>query len=283
MRRTALALNGLLATACAALLPAAASAEVTATRTLEETVTPAGSGPPLVIVKNVFGSVRVTAHDRATVEMTATETITGDLQADIDRARAEMALRTESEPGRVAFRVRRNDGDCECNRWNDGYVVRYDIEVRVPRHASVDLSTVNDGDVIVENVRGALEVSNVNGGVELHDVRGGGSVKTVNGTIEATFAQHPGAELAFKTVNGLIDVAFPADLSADLRLKTMNGDLYTDFDATPVATQPAERTRAGRGLVMRMERSPTLRVGAGGLVHSFETLNGDVYIRKGAR
>ena len=66
------------------------------------------AGQPLVvIVRNIMGSVRVTEHDSDRVEMHAVETIRGDLQADIARARAELQLRTESEPGRVAFRVRR--------------------------------------------------------------------------------------------------------------------------------------------------------------------------------
>src|SRR5690606_18395486 len=173
---------------------------------LEETVNVSG-GPPLVIVKNIVGDVRVVAHDGNAVEMTATETITGDLQADIDRARAEMELRTESEPGRVAFRVRRvgESGDCNCGRnWWQDYTVRYDIEVRVPRNAAVDLSTVNDGDVIVENVHGALEVSNVNGRVDLSGVRGAGTITTVNGTIDAAFDRAPADSLSFKTVNGEI-------------------------------------------------------------------------------
>jgi hypothetical protein len=83
----------------------AARADVTATRTLEDSVRVSGGRPPVVIFKNVFGSIRVTAHDRDTVDMTATETIHGDLQADIDRARAEVHLRTESEgrPSHSAF------------------------------------------------------------------------------------------------------------------------------------------------------------------------------------
>src|SRR5262249_23055681 len=85
---------------CAAALAAAAGAardEVTDTRMLKDSVRVLGLGPPTVIVRNVFGSVHVVAHDGATVDMTATETVSGDLRADIDRARKEVELRTESE------------------------------------------------------------------------------------------------------------------------------------------------------------------------------------------
>ena len=81
---------------------------------------------------------RVTGHDGNAVEMHATETVRGDLQADIERARAQMRLLTETEPGRVAFRVRRTDEDRDGRGWGlswDGYSIEYDIEVRVPRRA----------------------------------------------------------------------------------------------------------------------------------------------------
>ena len=129
--------------------------------------------PLVVIVKNITGSVRVTEHDRDRVEMHATETVRGDLQADIERARAELQLRTESEPGRVAFRVRRigDDGDATATAadvgWDDDYSVEYDIEVRVPRGATLDVATVNDGDVTAEGVSGDFTLANVNGAVRL--------------------------------------------------------------------------------------------------------------------
>jgi hypothetical protein len=87
-------------------LTGAAGANVVETRELAEAVPVTAGQPLVVIVKNITGSVRVTEHDLNRVEMQAMETIRGDLQADIERARRELALKTESEPGRVAFRVR---------------------------------------------------------------------------------------------------------------------------------------------------------------------------------
>ena len=276
---------------CAAALAVAAGAaraEVTDTRMLKDSVRVPGDGPPTVIVRNVFGSVHVVAYDGATVEMTATETVSGDLRADIDRARKEVELRTESEEGRVAFRVRRvgSQGDDGWNgRWGgDGYRVAYDIEVRVPRDAAIEVGTVNDGEVVVEGVRGHFEVSNVNGGVRLTGLRGAGDIKTVNGPVSATFERAPAAATTFKTVNGKIDVSFPQDLKADLSFKTMHGEIYTDFDSEPVAGQAvSERSRDGGKLVVRAEHGSAIRIGGGGPAYSFETLNGSVYVRKVGR
>ena len=105
MHRTVLIAGS--ASAALLALTAIANADVVETRELDETVAVTAGQPLVVIVKNITGSVRVTEHDRDRVEMHATETIRGDLQADIARARAELTLKTESEPGRVAFRVRR--------------------------------------------------------------------------------------------------------------------------------------------------------------------------------
>lgn len=273
--------------ACAAAaallaLAGAAHADVVETRELAETI-PVPAGEPLVvIVKNVVGPVRITAHDADRVEMRATETVRGDLQADIERAREAMQLRTESEPGRVAFRVRPagDDDDCNCRgRGWDGFSVAYDIEVRVPRGATLDVATVNDGDVTVEGVNGEFEIANVNGAVRLVEAGGSGTVHTVNGDVDAAFARAPAEPSAFRTVNGDLDVTFPADLAAELSFHTMHGDVFTDFDVESLANSPDVRRERGR-FFARTTGTSAFRVGGGGERHSFDTLNGDIYVRK---
>ena len=240
--------------------------------------------PLVVIVKNIIGPIRVTGHDGNSVEMHATETVRGDLQADIERARAEMQLRTESEPGRVAFRVRPIGEDGEpatiaaAGGW-DGYSVEYDIEVRVPRGATLEIATVNDGDVTVEDVNGEFELKNVNGAVRLVRAGGSGTINTVNGDVDASFARAPSEATSFQTVNGELDVTFPANLSAELAFHTMQGDVFTDFDVESLSDPPEVRRDRGR-FVMNMNRTSAFRVGTGGERHSFNTLNGDIFVRK---
>jgi len=212
--------------------------------------------------------------------MHATETVRGDLQADIERARAEMQLRTESEPGRVAFRVRPLDEDGDRRNWGwDNYSIEYDIEVRVPRGATLDIATVNDGDVTVEDVNGEFTLKNVNGGVRLVRASGSGTINTVNGNVEAIFARAPSKAMSFHTVNGELDVTFPANLSAELAFHSMQGDVFTDFDVESLSVPPEVRSDRGR-YVMRTNRNSAFRVGAGGERHSFNTLNGDIFVRK---
>lgn len=280
MRPTRLATVGAVLAAAFAYAGLAA-AEITETRELEESLNVAAGEPLVVIVRNVIGPVRVTGHDLSTVEMHATETVHADLQADIARARAEMQLVTEQESGRVAFRVRANrDNDDYWGHWND-YRVEYDIEVRVPRNAAIELSTVNDGDVISEGVHGNLTLRNVNGAVRVVDARGGGSITTVNGDVHAEFAQGPAEPTAFRTVNGSVDVTFPERLAAELTFTTMNGDVFTDFAVESLGDPPVVQTGRARGaFAMRSNRNSAFRIGGGGTKHTFNTLNGSIYVRK---
>jgi hypothetical protein len=280
MTATRFATLGAVLAAAVAYLGSAA-AEIVETRELEESFDVAAGEPLVVIVRNVIGPVRVTGHDRNSVEMHATETVHADLQADIARARAEMQLMTEQEAGRIAFRVRSNrDNDDYWGHWND-YRVEYDIELRVPRNAAIELSTVNDGDVIAEGVHGNFTLRNVNGAVQLVDARAGGSITTVNGDVHAEFAQAPVEPTAFRTVNGSVDVTFPERLAAELTFQTMNGDVFTDFAVESLRDPPVVQTGRTRGaFVMRSNRNSAFRIGGGGTRHTFNTLNGNIYVRK---
>ena len=269
-------------TAFAALLGLAGTvrADVVDTRELMETIPVSANEPLVVIVKNIIGPIHVTGHDANRVEMHATETVRGDLQADIERARAEMQLRTETEPGRVAFRVRNIDGDSGRRNSNwDNYSIAYDIELRVPRGATLEISTVNDGDVTVEDVNGEFDLKNVNGAVRLVRAGGGGSIHTVNGDVDASFARSPSEATSFHTVNGEVDVTFPANLSAELAFHTLQGDVFTDFDVESLSAPPEVRRDRGR-YVMNTNHNSAFRVGTGGERHTFNTLNGDILVRK---
>jgi putative adhesin len=269
-------------TASAALLALASTvrADVVDTRELMETIPVPANEPLVVIVKNIIGPIHVAGHDANRVEMHATETVRGDLQADIERARAEMQLRTETEPGRVAFRVRNIDGDSGRRNSNwDNYSIAYDIELRVPRGATLEISTVNDGDVTVEDVNGEFDLKNVNGAVRLVRAGGGGSIHTVNGDVDASFARSPSEATSFHTVNGEVDVTFPANLSAELAFHTLQGDVFTDFDVESLSAPPDVRRDRGR-YVMNTNRNSAFRVGTGGERHTFNTLNGDILVRK---
>ena len=257
-------------------------------RTLRESVRPPAERCRLV-VDNVWGDVRVVGIAGAgAVEIEAAETVWAASAAAAERAAREVRLDVAAREGAVEvivdgpFRDRRDR-----RRWADhhrhpGYTVAYDIAVRAPRQCDLDVRTVNDGEVEVADLTGALGVYNVNGGIRLDRVTAsGGEIATVNGPIDGSLLASPSRRLSFRSVNGRIDVSFPPRLAADLRLESAWGEMWSELDLAPLpAAPPTRRDRDGR-LVIEVGRGASLRAGAGGAEIHFETLNGDILIRKG--
>jgi hypothetical protein len=255
-------------------LPAAD--EQTIRRTLQW---PAGAASQVFELSNTTGSVHIVAENRADVSVVATRTV--------QRQGADAGPSTDFRQSDRLL-VCGDASHCGCDtewprdrrrRDDDRTRVRVDFEVRVPKGATLDVCAVNGGTLRVEGTEGRYTLRNVNGDLEMVRVRGAGRASTVNGDLEASFAAAPDAPAEFKTVNGRVNVTLPASLSADLRLKTMNGGLYTDFDTTPLPVTPTSERRNGR-FVYRADRYASVRVGKGGPALTFETLNGDVQVRK---
>jgi hypothetical protein len=259
--------------------------QVVETRTLRETLTITDrSETPTVVVDNVFGSILVVGHRGSTVEMVARETVRARSRTALGNARDEVELSIVSEGSEVVLYVdgpfRDDRGRC-CSNWRDrGYTVVYDFELRVPANADLELRTINEGQVEVRGVHGRFEVSNVNGGIEMEGVGGSGKATTVNGPVRIRFDESPEQDSAFHTVNGRVDITFPSGLSADLGFKTWNGDVYTDFEAEPLPVRPARKERSDGSWVLKTDEWTRVRVAAGGPELTFETLNGNITIRR---
>jgi len=232
-------------------------------------------------LSNINGSVHLIAEDRSDVSVVATRTI--------EHAGSEPAPTLDFRQEGERVLVCGDASLCGCHldwsrdehrrRDDERTKVRVDFEVRLPKNATLDVCAVNGGMLKVEGSEGRYTLRNVNGDLEMVRVRGAGQASTVNGDLEASFMAPPDAAAEFRTVNGRIDVSLPAALSADLRLKTMNGGLYTDFETTPLPAKPTTERRGGR-FIYRADRYASVRVGNGGPELTFETLNGDVQVRK---
>ena len=148
--------------------------------------------------------------------------------------------------------------------------------------ALLKLSTVNDGDIEVENVDGEVEVNNTNGEIHVKDVRGPVSANTVNGDVSVVFrGAMVATPMAFSTLNGDVDVTFPAGLKADVRISSNNGEIYSDFDIAldkKVASVEEERQK-GRYHVI-VAREMTGKINGGGPELLFKTFNGDILLRR---
>jgi hypothetical protein len=269
-------------TAFAGALPAAA-VEESSTRT-ESFTLPAGSSP-VVRVCNVEGDVMATGYDGAEVRMVAHETYRGDSAADVARAREDLALHTEQQGAAVEIAVGspcdcRHGRDCGDDRhWQGGrhYGAHHDIELRVPRGVRVELGTVNDGDVSLKDHRGDFRLANVNGSVTALGVAGSGSATTVNGDVTVRFTENPSEDSSFRSVNGKLDVTFRPGLAASFEFDTMNGEVFTDLDLDDqTVSRASHNLENGR---FKLRKSYRTAGRAGGPEITFDTLNGDIYLR----
>ena len=134
--------------------------------------------------------------------------------------------------------------------------------------AGVSANSVS-GDVVLADVAGDIKVNSVSGDVQ---VRGAttGSIKanSVSGDVEIFVDQLNGTgDLDFSTVSGDVEITLPANLDATVRMTTLSGELTSDF---PLTTQ-GERRR----------RDVEARIGAGGRMLRFNSVSGNVTLRRG--
>jgi len=115
------------------------------------------------------------------------------------------------------------------------------------------LSTVNDGDIDVENVTGDLEINNTNGSITLKHISGSAVAQTVNGEVLVVFTKvNADKAMSFSSLNGDIDVTFPSSLKATVQLKSEQGEIYSDFDIQMQTTAAKiDKNDQGKGKVPR--------------------------------
>ena len=157
------------------------------------------------------------------------------------------------------------------------------FEIEAPARTNLKLSTVNGGEILVENIEGDLEVSNVNGSITLNGVAGSVVAGTTNGSVRATLTRVTDArEMAFTSLNGTVDVTLPPATKANLRLRSDHGDVYSDFDVQLAPAPTVQETRSSNGRYrINRNRSIVGTINGGGPEFELRTFNSNVYVRKG--
>lgn len=244
------------------------------------------AAPRTVRIDNVFGDVRVTGYDGATVEISAARLARAESQERLQKGLEEVQLKISERDNTIEAYV---DGPfrCHCEGRNGinyrgrnyyGYEVRYDFDVRVPRAAKVWIRNVNSGEISVTGIGGGYDVENINGGITMRDVAGSGRVYALNGGLHVTFRDNPRESSYFGSLNGVVEAAFRPGLSADIRFKTFNGAVYTDFPVTYLPTEAGKAERRDGKYVYKSNAFTAVRVGSGGPELKFDAFNGNIRI-----
>ncbi len=240
------------------------------------------TGQKTLEIDNVWGSIEVSADASDKVELTVQRTTRAESKEKLEKAKKEVTLDISQQEGALKLYVngpfRCQCDDCRHSRDDDGYVVKMDFHVKVPRDTDLKVKTVNGGRVVVRGTNGSFLVRNVNGDIEMDNVSGSGTARTVNGPVIVSFRQNPRENSEFKTINGNVELRFAHDLSADFRFKTFNGGIYSDFPVTTLPVHAIQQERRGGKVVYRADRFTGARVNAGGPEIQIENLNGDIRI-----
>lgn len=247
------------------------------------------SGETELVVKNVTGSITIEGYSGSSILFEVNKEITASSTEDLELGKKELLLKIFKEGNRVIAHPdapyinfsEEGMGFNWCN--NNGrisYEHKLDFKIKVPKSVSINASTVNDGEVLISNISGeSLKVSNVNGGIELNNVTGTTDLNCVNGDVKITYTKNPSAASKYYALNGDMNISYQSGLSANVSFKSMNGELFTDFDINDQFTQ-TKKSMSKNKAKFKFEAKPVLQIGQGDVVLDFETLNGNVYIKK---
>ncbi len=242
----------------------------------------------VLAIYNINGSIKVEGYNGDKVVLEIDKKITAKTQDVLDQGKAEFKLEIAQDADSIIAYIA-NPFDSRPNRgrrnW-EGPRIQYDFEldftVKVPYSLNLQISTVNGGDITVNDVTGSLGVRNVNGAIKVVNAKGKADMHTINGNVEVNFLTVPPGESDFKTLNGDIKITYPAALSVDCQFKTFHGDFFTDFpnvERLPVRVVKNSESRDNK-TVYKLSTETFIRIGSGGNTYKFETFNGNIYLKK---
>ncbi|MGC1390842.1 MAG: hypothetical protein WA816_07370 [Bacteroidales bacterium] len=247
------------------------------------------AGKSTLFIYNISGFIKVEGYSGNKVILEMDKTITADDDKTLETGKKEFKLAFDERPDTLMAYIAEPYDSRPHRNWhyNDDrtdieYQYNVDFTVKVPFGMNLHISTVNDGIITVNNVSGTLHVNNVNEEISIKNVTGTTYAHTVNGDVSVSYQANPPEECSYYTINGNINISYQPDLSADLQFKSMHGDFFTDFPEAELlpASVTKVKEKKGNAIVYKLNTTTSVRFGKGGRTFKFETLNGNVYIKK---
>ncbi len=248
------------------------------------------SNERMLEVQNLNGSISVEGYEGDMVLVEVEKTIKAENGNDLELGKKEIGIKVLREGNKFIVyanvpNMHYENGrftSINCGQWEESqYHHVLNFKVKMPKNSKLRVSTINEGEVYVKNTRGSfIEANNINGGIELTNITGQTKVHCINGEVGISYADNPSAVSSYYSLNGDINITYQKDLSADIVFKSMNGELFTDFDIERQYAKTTKDESGKKNTKYRYESKPVVQIGRGGLSFDFETLNGDVIIKK---
>lgn len=228
-----------------------------------------------------YGSITVkgTARKDVLVKYKTADDEDGDDDHDDDKDKSKSGLRRIGGGG-LDLEVTESNNVVKVQ--SDSWSTRLNLEIEVPSGMDLDVHTYNDGDLMITNIQGALELTNYNGEITALNISGSVVATTYNGEIKVTFDKVADATpMSYSTYNGDIDVTFPATVKATVKLKTEQGDIYSGFDVDIKSSGPIQKKDEKSGVYrVVVDEWRKGDINGGGSEVTMRNYNGDIYIRK---
>ena len=249
-----------------------------------------GSLDRMFEVQNLNGSITVEGYTDDVILVEVEKTISADNKANLELGQREIGINIIQEGSTIVVypqvpNMEYRDGEftnIDRKRWIAlDYEHTLNFKIKLPSNIKLEVGAVNQGEVLIKNTEGNyIEVRNINGGIVLENITGQTQVHCINGEVKISYAKNPNEPSTYYSLNGDITITYQKNLSANIAFKSMNGELFTDFDIAKQFARTTKDEPGKKSTKYRYESKPVVQIGNGGIEFDFETLNGDVIIKK---
>lgn len=202
-------------------------------------------------IRNSNGRIEVRTTDGDAVEVVATRVARGRDEAAAKAAVEKIEIKENARPDRIELDSSGGGG----LNIDFGRSQRVDYVVRMPRRANLTLKIAN-GEVDIDGVTGAVDVTSTNGEIRAVGLAGKTKVETTNGQVTLDVARLGEDGLSCHTTNGAINLTVPKNLPADLSARVTNGGIDTsnlEFVVKEQSHKRLDATIAGGGPQIKLE------------------------------
>ncbi|UCG27939.1 MAG: DUF4097 family beta strand repeat protein [Bacteroidales bacterium] len=227
----------------------------------------------------VNGSITVTGYSGNEIHVVATQPVK---KITVEDAGFEPDVQGMKKISASSFNLSAEEEDNIVEIGSSSWKSAINLEIQVPQKFSLDVGTVNQGNITIQNVDGTLEVSNVNGSITLTNVSGSVVTNTVNGKILVDLVRvDTDTPMSFASFNGDVDVTLPGSVKATAKMKSTSGDIYTDFEVEFERKKSKVDESDEEGVYkVTIDEYVYGNLNGGGPEFVFKNYHGNIYLRK---
>jgi hypothetical protein len=228
-----------------------------------------------ILIANINGGISVAAYDGDKIQVEVTRTIKGKTAERLEAGKVitlgvidladTLVFYTEGLCSKFGRKQNHKNNWGHTKGWGydwngrdpedcrDKVEYTLDYVVRVPRNTNVIVSTVNQGNIKIDDVAGGIVSNNVNGAITLNGISREAVAHTINGNVDIIYAKNPQSPCRFYTLNGDINAWFQKGLQAELSFESFNGHFFTNVASLQSMPIVVRKEDSKEGLKLKLK------------------------------